>query len=97
MKSGYKTTEFWMTVFTSLSTVIIGLLVVFGKITDGEGNAIFDRLGPVIASAAVLAVMVIGIIYTNSRTKLKMIALEKSIAESAERTEALKVLGSENK
>ncbi len=46
MKAGYKTTEFW----TMLATSVVGLLVAFGVIGPEEQEAIVNAIGGAIVA-----------------------------------------------
>jgi hypothetical protein len=60
MKSGYKTTEFWLAVFTNL----LGVLVLFDVI--GE-----EMVGPLAQVAAMIAMAIVNGWYASSRAQVK--------------------------
>lgn len=66
VKPGKKTTEFWVT--TGIQ--IIGLLVMFGVVTTGEGVILKEQVGILITG--VFAVMgTVSVVYTLVRGKIK--------------------------
>ena len=46
MKTGYKTTEFWMT----LVTVGVGMLIASGALSDDEGALVIEAMGILLAA-----------------------------------------------
>lgn len=74
MKSGYKTTEFWLTLVGSSVAVIVAL----GVLTPEEGEAVSSATGEVIKALSgligVLAPVIGPAIYANSRAKVKAAA-----------------------
>ena len=60
MKSGYKTTEFWVTIFSN----VVAVLVAFDVIGVNESGAVAQV-------AAMIAASIVTATYNNSRGKVK--------------------------
>lgn len=64
LKSGWKTSEFWVQLFTQ----IIALLVVLGVLSSSKADSITEVVASV---GAAIASAVSGSVYSMGRTKLK--------------------------
>lgn len=71
MKSGYKTTEFWLTLLGSVAAVFVALQV----LTAEEAQQVVSATGEVIKAAVALAGVLVPILgpifYNNGRAKVK--------------------------
>ena len=71
MKSGIKTTEFWLTLIGSVAAVLVALQVLSAE----ESQAIVSTAGEVVKSivalVAVLSPIIGPIFYNNGRAKIK--------------------------
>lgn len=85
MKSGFKTTEFLLTV----AAMVIGGLLAFGIITPAEGEAIEAAL-PVVADAAEAVIAAVGALgaawaafgYSKSRGEVKAAEQDRFASEA---------------
>ena len=48
MKTGYKTTEFWLT----LIAMLVGMLIAAGTLSDDEGALVIEAAGILVAAIA---------------------------------------------
>jgi len=67
MKSGVKTTEFWLAAVSGLVVAIMALFVGYGAITSEQA----DLWVGLIMAAAPIALAIIAASYSNSRAKVK--------------------------
>lgn len=72
MKPGWQTSEFWLTLGTGISAVIVAVLVAFGYATEDTAA----NIGEAITQGAVAVGMIVGAVvtvvkYINSRTEVK--------------------------
>jgi hypothetical protein len=71
MKSGFKTTEFWLTLVGSVVAVVVALQV----LTPEEGQAVTSATGEVIKAVAgliaILAPIIGPVFYNHGRAKVK--------------------------
>lgn len=63
-KPGYKTTEFWVTLLTSL----VSIATVFGYLTNEQATELAKIVVPV---SGIIVSGILAFKYTDSRTKLK--------------------------
>lgn len=64
LKSGYKTTEFWVTLLTSLVSIAMS----FGYLTNEQATELAKIIVPV---SGIIVSGLLAFKYTDSRTKLK--------------------------
>lgn len=68
MKPGYKTTEFWLTVFAQVS----GLVVLFGVLDSKQADTLVEAVTRLIEAVAGLLVAVAPLVtYIKERSNLK--------------------------
>ena len=64
IKSGYKTTEFWVTLLTSL----VSIALAFGYLTNEQATELAKVIVPI---SGIVVSGILAFKYTDSRTKLK--------------------------
>lgn len=72
MKSGVKTSEFWVTVGVGSVTAVLGVLAANGLVS-GELSSMIEQAAPLVAP---IVLGWLGVRYTQSRTQLKLRELE---------------------
>ena len=72
MKTGTKTTEFWVTTATNLFNAVLMLLIGQGLLTQEESELWKAVLGAALLIVLPIVTMVINREYTRSRTAIKL-------------------------
>lgn len=72
MKSGYRTTEFWVTLVMGLVTAVLGVLVVNGLLSSESGDAIVQVISLLVAMVAPVVIGWMTTRYAHGRTALKI-------------------------
>lgn len=71
MKSGYKTTEFWLTAVVNIAAAVVAILAFRGLMSPQEGDLWVKLVQAIAATVAPLVMGVVTAVYTNSRAKVK--------------------------
>ena len=74
VKSGFKTTEFWIVAVVNIVTAVIGILAVRGLVTAEEGNLYIALAYAVVAAMAPLVLAYVTRGYADSRAMVKAAA-----------------------
>ncbi len=72
MKSGYKTTEFWLTAVVNIAAAVVAILAFRGLMAPQEGDLWVKLVQAIAAAVAPLVMGVVTAAYTNSRAKVKV-------------------------
>ena len=72
MKSGYKTTEFWLTAVVNIAAAVVAILAFRGLMSPQEGDLWVKLVQAIAAAVAPLVMGVVTAAYTNSRAKVKV-------------------------
>jgi len=72
MKTGVKTTEFWMTLIMSLITAVLGVLAAKGLLTREQSDLIVQMAGALMTIVSPLVIGWMTTRYTHGRTALKL-------------------------
>ena len=71
VKSGYKTTEFWIVTVVNIITAFIGILAIRGLVTAQEGDLYIALGSTVVAAIAPLVLAYTATGYAKARAKVK--------------------------
>jgi hypothetical protein len=71
VKTGYRTTEFWVVAIVNMVTAIIGILAVRGLVTAQEGELYIALASAVVAAVAPLVLAYTTAQYAQSRARVK--------------------------
>lgn len=67
-KPGYQSSEWWLALGTSVATIVVAIVALFGKHLNG------DTLTPIIGAVAVLGPVIASAFYSHSRGQVKAAA-----------------------
>lgn len=72
MKSGYKTTEFWLTAVVNIAAAVVAILAFRGLMASQEGDLWVKLVQAIAAAVAPLVMGVVTAAYTQARAKVKV-------------------------
>jgi hypothetical protein len=72
MKSGAKTSEFWVTVVRGCVTAVLGVLVTNGLVSGELSGTVTQVAGLLVAAAVPVVLGWLAVSYTHARTALKI-------------------------
>ena len=71
MKSGYKTTEFWLTAVVNIAAAVVAILAARGLLSNQEGELWLALVQAIAVAVAPLVMGVVTTAYTQARAKVK--------------------------
>jgi hypothetical protein len=77
MKSGIKTTEFWLTAVVNIAAAVVAILSFRGLMSGQEGELWVTLVQAIAAAVAPLVMAVVTAAYTKGRTIVKAKEIEK--------------------
>ncbi|MBP6471223.1 MAG: hypothetical protein KBE23_06500 [Chloroflexi bacterium] len=86
MKSGYKTTEFWLTAVVNIAAAVVAILAARGLLSNQEGELWLALVQAIAVAVAPLVMGAVTAVYTQSRAKVK--AADPRIIEIFDAVEA---------
>ena len=86
MKSGYKTTEFWLTAVVNIAAAVVAILAARGLLSNQEGVLWLALVQAIAVAVAPLVMGAVTAVYTQSRAKVK--AADPRIIEIFDAVEA---------